>query len=76
MMIGADPRAVETDLRGDTGSYAVHDPDVLDYINRSFARFRLRDGMLGVVGFHIEVHSAGATGSLSGRNRGGILSVD
>lgn len=74
-MIGADPRAVETDLRGDTGSHAGHDPDVLDYINQSFARFGLPDGVLGVVGFHIEVHSTGATGSLSGRDRGGILSV-
>src|ERR1039458_8126313 len=73
VMIGADPCAVERDLRGDTGSDAVNRPDVLDHINQRLTGFRLPDGLLGVIVLYVEVHVFGTTGSLSGGNCGGIL---
>ncbi len=64
VMIGADPRAVNSNLRGDASCDAVYGPDILDYINQRLARFGLPDGVLGVVVLYIEVHVFRTTGRL------------
>src|SRR5450631_2345917 len=73
VMIGADPRAIKSDLRGDAASDAVYGPDILDHIDERLARLGLPDGVQGVVVFDIEVHAFRSAGSLSGGDGGRIL---
>jgi hypothetical protein len=49
MVIGSDPRTVKSDLRGDAAPDAIYRSDILNYVNQSLARIRLRHCMLGVI---------------------------
>jgi len=72
-MVGAHPCSVKRDLRCDAAAGAAGDPEILNYVNQRFARFRLFDGVLGVVILHIEIHPFGAAGDFSRRYCGRIL---
>jgi hypothetical protein len=73
VVIGADPGAVEGDLRGDTASEAWYVANILNHVNESLVGIGLANGVLGVVLFDVEFHVHRAAGSLSGGDGGLIL---